>query len=65
MKKISSITYLIELPPELQVSPVFTVTDLYTFDGFDGVPSSTEAQIQQLPVAKAEIIEEVLDVMEV
>ncbi|KAF2287814.1 hypothetical protein GH714_002813 [Hevea brasiliensis] len=65
LKKIGSNVYLIELPPELQISPVFKVSDLYPFYGFDGVASSIETQIQQLPAAKADVIEEVLNVKEV
>ena len=64
LKKTSSNAYLIELPPELQISPVFNVSDLYLFDGCDGLASSIDAQVQQLPIAKADVIEDVLDVKE-
>lgn len=65
LKKISSNAYLIELPPELQISPIFNVLDLYPFDGCDGTASTIDAQIQHLPIAKVEVIEDVLDVKEV
>ena len=64
LKKFSSNAYVIELPPELQISPVFNVSDLYLFDGCDGLASSIDAQVQQLPIAKADVIEDVLDVKE-
>ncbi|EOY08377.1 Uncharacterized protein TCM_022739 [Theobroma cacao] len=65
LKKISSNAYLIELPPELQISPIFNILDLYPFDGCDGTASTIDAQIQHLPIAKVEVIEDVLDVKEV
>ena len=64
LKKISSNVYLIELPPELQISPIFNVSDFYLFDGCDGIASSIDAQVQQLPIAKADVIEDLLDVKE-
>ncbi|OMO50971.1 reverse transcriptase [Corchorus capsularis] len=64
--KISSNAYVIELPSDLQISPVFNVSDLYTFDGIDdGTVFSIEEQVQQLPAAKSDVIEDVLDVKEV
>jgi hypothetical protein len=33
LKKISTNAYLVELPPDLQISPIFKVSDLYSFDG--------------------------------
>ncbi|CAL8155920.1 unnamed protein product [Prunus armeniaca] len=65
LKKISSNAYMLELPPDLQISPIFNVSDLYLFEGFDEEPVSTEAQIQQLPKAHPEIVEDVLDIKEV
>ncbi|KAJ0078182.1 hypothetical protein Patl1_36917 [Pistacia atlantica] len=65
LRKISSNAYLVELPPEIQINLVFNLSNLFPFYGFDGVPSSIEAQIQQLLVAKADVIEEVLDVKEI
>ncbi|EOY16837.1 Uncharacterized protein TCM_035725 [Theobroma cacao] len=65
LKKISSNAYLIELPPELQISHIFNILDLYPFDGCDGTASTIDAQIQHLPIAKVEVIEDVLDVKEV
>ena len=64
LKKISSNAYLIELPLELQISPVFNVSDLYLLDGCDGIASSIDAQVQQSPIAKIDVIEDVLDVKE-
>ncbi|CAB4291573.1 unnamed protein product [Prunus armeniaca] len=57
LKKMSSIAYMIELPPDLQISPYFNVSDLYLFEGFDEETISKEAQ----PC----IVEDVLDVKEV
>ena len=34
LKKNSSNAYLLELPPDLQISPIFNVSDLYSFDFF-------------------------------
>ncbi|XP_021814710.1 receptor expression-enhancing protein 3-like isoform X1 [Prunus avium] len=65
LKKMSSIAYMIELPPDLQISPYFNVSDLYLFEGFDEETISKEAQIQQLPKAQPDIVEDVLDVKEV
>ncbi|KAL6271502.1 hypothetical protein ACE6H2_028413 [Prunus campanulata] len=65
LKKMSSIAYMIELPPDLQISPYFNVFDLYLFEGFDEETVSKEAQIQQLPKAQPDIAEDVLDVKEV
>ncbi|KAJ0010946.1 hypothetical protein Pint_32912 [Pistacia integerrima] len=56
LRKISSNAYLVELPPKIQISLVFNLSNLFPFYGFDGVPSSIEAQIQQLLVAKADVI---------
>ncbi|EOX99695.1 Uncharacterized protein TCM_008461 [Theobroma cacao] len=64
-KKISSNAYLIELTLELQISLIFNVLDLYPFDGFDGTASTMDAQVQHLPITKAEVTEEVLDVKKV
>ncbi|ONH93383.1 hypothetical protein PRUPE_8G229300 [Prunus persica] len=57
LKKMSSIAYMIELPPDLQISPYFNVFDLYLFEGFDEETISKEAQPY--------IVEDVLDVKEV
>lgn len=46
LKKISSNAYMVELPSELQISPLFNVSDLYVFKGFDSDLVSAEAQIQ-------------------
>ncbi|CAL9023611.1 unnamed protein product [Prunus brigantina] len=54
LKKMSSIAYMIELPPDLQISPYFNVFDLYLFEGFDEETISKEAQPY--------IVEDVLDV---
>jgi hypothetical protein len=48
LKKISSNAYLLELPPDLQISPIFNVSDLYSFDGLDGQMQVVEEQIEQL-----------------
>jgi hypothetical protein len=48
LKKISSNAYLLELPPDLQISPIFNVSDLYSFDGLDGEMQVVEEQIEQL-----------------
>nr|CAD1817170.1 unnamed protein product [Ananas comosus var. bracteatus] len=65
LKKISSNAYLIELPPDLQIQPVFNVSDLYSFEGFDGVVAKIADQFQQYPNVQSEVIEDVLDVKEV
>ncbi|BBH10216.1 HVA22 homologue A [Prunus dulcis] len=62
LKKMSSLAYMIELPPDLQISPYFNLSDLYLFEGFDEETISMEAQIQQLPKAQIDIVEDVLDV---
>ncbi|EOY14324.1 Uncharacterized protein TCM_033704 [Theobroma cacao] len=46
-------------------SPIFNISDLYLFDGFDGIASTIDDQVQYLSISKAEVIEEVLDVKEV
>lgn len=56
---------MLELPPDLQISPIFNVSDLYEFQGFDGEAISTEAQVEQLPKAQPDVIEDVLDMKEV
>lgn len=43
LKKINSNAYLIELPPKLQINPIFNVSNLYPFDGFDGIASTIDA----------------------
>lgn len=65
MKKISSNAYIIELPPDLQISPIFNVRDLYPYEGSDGDINAVADQIQQLPTMTRDIIEDVLDVREV
>ncbi|KAF7119803.1 hypothetical protein RHSIM_Rhsim13G0121300 [Rhododendron simsii] len=64
MLKISSNAYLLELPPDLQISPIFNVSD-YAFDGFDGETISVEEQVEQLPRTKPDVVEDVLDVKNV
>ncbi|KAL5844504.1 hypothetical protein ACOSQ3_010557 [Xanthoceras sorbifolium] len=64
-KKISSNAYVIELPPDLQISPIFNVRDLYPYEGFDGDMRAVTDQIQQLPIATRDTIEDILDVREV
>ena len=64
LRKISSNAYLLELPPDLQVNPIFNVSGLYLFEGFDGEIISTEEQFQ-LPKAQPDVIEDVLDIKEV
>ncbi|GAV69553.1 Chromo domain-containing protein [Cephalotus follicularis] len=65
LKKISSNAYVIELPPDLNISPVFNVSDLRSFEGFDGEVTSVEKQVDHLPKEKREVVEDVLDVKEV
>lgn len=65
LKKISSNAYLIELPSDLQIHPVFNVSDLYSFEGFDGEVAKITDQFQQYPNIQSEVIEDVLDVKEV
>lgn len=65
LKKISSNAYMVELPSELQISPIFNVSDLYDFAGFDGEPVSVETQVRQLPQAQPAVVEDVLDVKEI
>ena len=65
LRKLGSNAYLIELPPELQISPIFNVSDLYPFEGFVSTPPTIEAQVPQLPLATADVVQEVLDVKEV
>lgn len=64
LRKISSNAYLLELPPDLQISPIFNVSD-YAFDGFDGETISVEEPVEQLPRTKPDVVEDVLDVKNV
>lgn len=65
MKKISSNAYMIDLPPGLQISPIFKVANLYSFEGFDGEGDAAEPQADVLPRLQLDVIEDVLDVIEV
>ena len=65
LKKISSNAYLVELPPELQISPIFNVADLYSFEGFDGEVTPVAEQVGNLPTIQQDVIQKVLDVKEV
>lgn len=65
LKKISLNVYVVELPSELQINPISNVSDMYAFEGFESEPVSVEVQIQQLPQAPADVVEDVLDVKEV
>ncbi|XP_026416882.1 uncharacterized protein LOC113312337 [Papaver somniferum] len=69
MKKISSNAYVLELPDDLQISPIFYVADLYDFYGFDGEDDGDtlgdQQPIQQIMTNNpSDVIQEVLDMKE-
>ncbi|GAV75137.1 Chromo domain-containing protein, partial [Cephalotus follicularis] len=66
IKKISSNAYVVELPDDLQISPIFNVEDLSDFHGFTNDNQGKEARewADQLPKKPKEVIEEVLGMTE-
>ena len=44
LKKLGSNAYLLELPTDLQISPIFNVSDLYEFEGFNEEEPSIVAE---------------------
>jgi hypothetical protein len=61
LKKISDNAYQLELPDKFDISPTFNVVDLYEFhEGENGDDESTLDGWEQIPVKRAEEVEEIL-----
>ena len=67
LKKISSNAYMVDLPYDLQISPIFNVSNLFKFYRFDkdlSLPIDKD-WIKTLPMTLSKAIEKVLDMKEV
>ncbi|GAV79561.1 hypothetical protein CFOL_v3_23026, partial [Cephalotus follicularis] len=66
LKKISSNAYVVELPYDLQINPIFNAVDLSDFYGFinDDQGEELGEWADQLPKKPKEVIEEVSDMKE-
>ncbi|KAH9319839.1 hypothetical protein KI387_021608, partial [Taxus chinensis] len=64
VKKINDNAYEVELPGNFDISPVFNVSDLYSFHG-DGAERDDADEVvdwrQQVPVKKKEEVDQILD----
>lgn len=67
LRKFSANAYEIELPPDIGISPIFNVADLYKYES-ENVDETTKAQeeqqiywVKQLPIAKELKPKKILD----